>query len=271
MFLFSTFVGQIVFTFASNFNNAIGLQMVENVPFCHALAFIVIEHQGYGIEALSTLFFLFGFASVIVGLVFYLLGKFKLGRIVYFFPSHVLLGLIGGIGVFIAKTGLEVTADATMNFNLNSIIHFFADYIDLLAVVFFFEIVLRLITRLTQNIDGTPRYPLLSPITFCLITPVFYFGMWVFRRHLNDAKDAGYFFPSLDDCSTEECGNVTRSAWDSIFDEHMWDIWRVIDFSTISWTAVYHSIPTLVALALFSLIHVPINIPAFAISTQVGE
>ena len=98
MFLFSTIVAQIVFTFSSKFNDAIGLQMVENVPFCHSLAYIVIKQQGYGIEALSTLFFLFGLASVIVGAVFYVLGKFKLGRVVYFFPSHVLVGCIGGIG-----------------------------------------------------------------------------------------------------------------------------------------------------------------------------
>mmetsp|Transcript_11326 Transcript_11326/g.15693 ORF Transcript_11326/g.15693 Transcript_11326/m.15693 type:complete len:625 (-) Transcript_11326:165-2039(-) len=106
-----------------------------------------------------------------------------------------------------------------------------------------------------------------------MITPIFYFGMWVFRRDLEEAKEAGYFFPSLDKCTSssgEECGNnEPLSLWESIFDEHMWDMWRVIDFSTISWKAVYHSIPTLVALALFSLIHVPINIPAFAISTRV--
>ena len=90
--------------------------MVENVPFCQALAYIVVEEQGYGKEALSTLFFLFGASSILVGLVFYLLGKNGLGKIVsllsskmpvhnlgltatslYFFPSHVLIGCIGKV------------------------------------------------------------------------------------------------------------------------------------------------------------------------------
>ena len=101
MFLFPTIIGQIVFTYKSKFTNSVGLQMVENVPFFQALANIVISEQGYGIESLSTLFFLFGFSSVFVGLVFYSLGKYKLGKVVYFFPSHVLLGLIGGIGTYI--------------------------------------------------------------------------------------------------------------------------------------------------------------------------
>lgn len=72
--------------------------MVENVPFFHSLAFNVISVQGYGLEALSTLFFLFGLSSVLVGLSFYTLGKLELGRVVYFFPNHVLVGCIGGIG-----------------------------------------------------------------------------------------------------------------------------------------------------------------------------
>jgi SulP family sulfate permease len=108
MFLFSTAVAQLVFTFQSAFNNGIGLQMVENVPFCLELANIVINQQGYGIDSLSTLFFLFGFSSLLVGLVFYLLGHFKLGRVVYFFPSHVLVGCIGGIGLFIGEFKTKV-------------------------------------------------------------------------------------------------------------------------------------------------------------------
>lgn len=95
MFLFSTIIGQLAMTYASNFNNCIALQMVENVPFTQALTYIVVEIQGYGNEALSTLFFLFGLASVIVGLVFYLLGRWDLGRILYAFPAHVLVGCIG--------------------------------------------------------------------------------------------------------------------------------------------------------------------------------
>lgn len=93
MFLFSSIMAQLTYTFSSKFTNAVGLQMVENVPFCLELARIVIREQGYGMDALSTLFFLFGLSSVIVGGTFYMLGKLSLGRIVYFFPSHVLVSI----------------------------------------------------------------------------------------------------------------------------------------------------------------------------------
>ena len=104
MFLFSTAMAQLTFTYASKFKDGVGLQMVENVPFCLELARIVMGEVGCGKEGSSTLFFLFGGCSVLVGGVFYGLGRLALGRVVYFFPSHVLVGCIGGIGAFIITT-----------------------------------------------------------------------------------------------------------------------------------------------------------------------
>jgi SulP family sulfate permease len=60
-------------------------------------------HQGYGMAALSTLFS----CLTRVGLCGYRLSfwEIQMGRAVYYIPSHVLVGCIGGIGPFIAKTG----------------------------------------------------------------------------------------------------------------------------------------------------------------------
>lgn len=68
MFLYATLVAQLVFTWKSHFVNPIGLEMVENVPFYHELAAIAIRNCGYGKEALVTLFFMFGTASILVGI-----------------------------------------------------------------------------------------------------------------------------------------------------------------------------------------------------------
>ena len=261
MFLFSTVVGQIVYVWFSKFNNPIGLQMVENVPFCHALSAVVIRHQGYGLDSLSTLFVLFGLASVLVGTVFYVLGKLKLGRIVHYFPVFVLIGCISGIGIFLGKTGIEVTIDQPFD-NLTK-------HLDLVQVVVGFEIVLRVLQHLTLNSDGKPRYPLLSPVYFCLITPAFYVILWICRVNVDYAHEAGFFFPQLDAdaCEDDGCMGGAESQQNAIFNQSLLDIWTVIDFKAVSWTAVVDSIPTMAALTLFSLIHVPINIPAFAVST----
>ncbi len=272
MFLFSTIIGQIVLTMKSGFHNPIGLQMVENVPFCQALAAITIKHCGYGIEALSTLFVMFGLSSMLVGVVFYILGKYQLGRIIYFFPSHVLVGLIAGIGIFIMKTGIEVTINTV--FSLQAL----GSHYKLLEVVFIFELLLRILEKLNvmYGKNGKPLFSLLSPIYFCLITPTFYFVIWVVGISVNDARRDGYFFPSLvDDCEGDDScstGTSSISAFVSffnstVFDKDIFVMWRVVDFTNVSWISIWNSIPTLISVTIFSLIHVPINIPAFAVST----
>lgn len=272
MFLFSTIIGQIVLTMKSGFHNPIGLQMVENVPFCQALAAITIKHCGYGIEALSTLFVMFSLSSILVGVVFYILGKYQLGRIIYFFPSHVLVGLIAGIGIFIMKTGIEVTINTV--FSLQAL----ESHYKLLEVVFIFELTLRILEKLNvmYGKNGKPLFSLLSPIYFCLITPTFYFVVWVMGISVNDARRDGYFFPSLvNDCEGDNScstGSSSISALASfikstVFNKDIFVMWRVVDFSNVSWISIWNSIPTLFSLTIFSLIHVPINIPAFAVST----
>jgi len=250
MFLFSTMIAQLVITFASKFDNGIGLQMVENVPFCLELARIVMSEQSDESGTTSTLFFLFGVSSVLVGLVFYLLGRLEMGRIVYFFPSHVLVGCIGGIGVFITITAIEVATNTTFSFTPQGFNDSIVSQFNLLLPVFAFEIFLRLMMHATKG-----KYSLLPPVFYCLITPVFYFSLYALGVDIDDAEDAGYFFPPIK--STE-----------SAFSWSLLDIFTEIHFWNISWKAVFKAIPTMMSLTAFSLIHVPINIPAFAISTN---
>ena len=250
MFLFATFVGQLVYTYQSKFSNPIALQMVENVPFMHALAKIVIKHQGYGKDALSTLFFLFGFSSVIVGLTFYALGWLKQGKIVYFFPNHVLVGCIGGIGVFIVITAMEVTTNTTFDIKNPgpAIQNTIFDHWHLLWVILFFEASLRLLLHWTKDpVTGHPRFQLLSPVFYILITPIFYIGMqYVFGISIEEGRDAGYFFPSVDSSSPD-----VESSTRFLDDPHLWDIFHIVDFSSISWMAVAESTGTMIALAAF--------------------
>lgn len=243
MFLFATLIAQLIFTFQSKFINAVGLQMVENVPFLHALAKTVIQRQGYGADALSTLFFLFGLSSVIVGAVFYLLGKLRLGKIVYFFPNHVLVGCIGGIGVFMVFTAIEVTTNTTFTLDMDGLESLVENF-RLLWVVLAFEVTLRFLTWATEDKDGRPKFQLLSPVFYILITPIFYLGLVVAGISIDQARDMGYFFPATDSAGDSGTGS-------SFTDPHLWDIFHVIDFSTISWMAVLECTGTMIALAAF--------------------
>jgi len=258
MFLFSTFIGQIVFVYFSGFKNPIGLQMVENIGFTKELAAIAISHQGYGLDALSTTMVMYAISSILVGVVFFLLGKFQMGKIVYFFPTHVLIGLIGGIGILLCKTGMENTLADTVS--MTAMIEGWNLWIIVVAL----ELFLRFLGYMTSDSKGNSTCPLLSPIFFCLITPCFYIVLFFMRIPISTAKEAGYFFPQISVAATDAADDLYSDKFGT-----PWDLWKVIDFSLVSWHAVLDSIPTTVALVLFSLIHVPINIPAFALSTNV--
>lgn len=257
MCLFSTLIGQLVMTFASKFDAAISFQMIENLPFFHTLATIAIANQGYGMQSLSTLFFLFGFSTVMVGLVFYLLGRLDLGRVVYFFPNHVLVGCIGGIGVFILISSIEVTNNDSFSWDLNGF-NSLIDNFHLIGVVLLFELTLRI---LTWKLKG--HIPLLAPIYFCSVPFLFYGCLWLLQVDIATAEEMGYFFAP----PSEDKNAATQSLFDRVFNIDTFDLLRIVDFSTISWTAVYQSTGTMIALCAFSLIHVPVNIPGKSLYT----
>ena len=151
-------------------------------------------------------------------------------------------------------TAMEVTTDTTFDISnprvaiQNTII----DRWYLLWVIVAFEISLRLLIHYTKDpVNGRPKFQLLSPFFYILITPIFYVGMrYVFGMTLDEGRDSGYFFPSVSSLSDE-------SGMMSIFnDPHLWDIFRVINFSTISWTAVAESMGTVIALAAFRYVHI---------------
>lgn len=52
----------------------------------------------------------YALSSMLTGLVFFSMGKFRLGYIVGFIPRHILIGCIGGVGWFLVATGFEVSA-----------------------------------------------------------------------------------------------------------------------------------------------------------------
>ena len=246
MFFLSTMICQVVLTFYSSFPWAFGMFMVENIPFLQVIARIAIDSQGQGIETFSTVFFIFALSSVVVGACFYLLGHFKLGNVVHFFPKHVIVGCIGGIGVFIFQTGFEVSANMSWNWDLDSIQRFSESSV---WPHWLLSVILVLILRILKSYVF-PNFPLLPPLYFMLIPPIFYLALCILEIPIEEAHLNHWFFergPSID---------------------NPWLLWELIDFTKIKWSVVADSIPTVIALTLFSLMHVPINIPALSMSTN---
>jgi SulP family sulfate permease len=277
MFLMASITGQIALSLASKFKSPVSVQLIENVPFYHALAGIVIAEQGYGPEALSTLFFLFGLSSFSTGLLFYGLGRSGLGRTVHYFPSHVLVGFIGGIGVFIGVSSIGVLTGEELRYTPEGLRRLASNF-EQLAPSLALEIVLRILMVALTDETGKQRFGLLVPFFFLSIVPMFYVRLFFCGIEMDEATDRGYFFPAA---SPEESPPASgggdpvlspeqqTSLWAGIFDGHVLDIFRVVDLKTVSWKAVFNSLGTIVGLSCFSVINVPINIPAFANTCKV--
>ena len=155
---------------------------------------------------LATTILSYSLSSILTGAVFFLMGKCKLGSLIGFFPRHILIGCIGGVGWFLVATGLEVSARLEGNLEYNLLT---AEKLLQSDTIFLWTIPLILaIALLTAKY--WIKYPLVDAIYFISIIGVFYFFVaaipdlklpelrskgWVF-----EAPDAGvpfYHFYSL--------------------------------------------------------------------------
>ena len=76
-------------------------------PFYHIIAASITSELGEDnpSEVISTTMAAFALSSILTGLSFFLLGRLRLGVVIGFFPRHILVGCIGGVGVFLIQTG----------------------------------------------------------------------------------------------------------------------------------------------------------------------
>ena len=228
---------------SSSFPMAFGMMMVENVPFMHVICNIATDAQGMGKDTFATVFVAFAISTISVGAFFYLLGHFKMGNVVYFFPKHVIVGCIGGIGVFLFTTGMEGSTNTAWKWELDTMLHFFSrSLMPLWLTSLGFELLLRFLSSRIKN-------PLLVPFFFVSIPFAFYAILLTIGVPIAEAHERGWFFEGV-------TGDVDPLL-----------IWELIDFRLVNWSSILKSTPTIIALTIFSLMHVPINIPSLSIST----
>ena len=74
-------------------------------------------------SVLATTILSYSLSSVLTGAVFFFMGKCRLGSLIGFFPRHILIGCIGGVGWFLVATGLEVSArlDGSLEYNFDTL------------------------------------------------------------------------------------------------------------------------------------------------------
>lgn len=215
MFYVSCIVSQLVYSLGGSiFKGGIGSEMVLNhsiccnsllishaqievVPFFHKMAFIILAKVGDDERdaVLATTILSFSISAIMTGFVFFMMGFCKLGALIGFFPRHILIGCIGGVGYFLIATGVEVSArlDGKLEYNMATLRKLFrADTIALWTLPLFLAISLIFIKRQV-------KYSFVDAAYFLSIIGIFYFFVGAIDKlELPDLRSKGWVFKAPD-------------------------------------------------------------------------
>ncbi|KAG6014997.1 hypothetical protein E4U54_004463 [Claviceps lovelessii] len=244
----STIVAQITFSSGSIFRGAVGSELIEVVPFFHNMAQKITDNVGddHPDAVIATTIVAYALSSIMTGLVFYLMGRFKFGYMVGFIPRHILIGCIGGVGWFLVATGFEVSArlDGNLQYNLDTFNKLMqADTL----LLWIFPLVLAVILFYGQS---TVRSKYFLPLYILAIPLVFYtFVLSIDALETDDLRRKGWIF----------AGPPPEEPW--------WYFYTLYQFKLVHWDAIIEVVPAMMALTFFGILHVPINVPALALNT----
>lgn len=249
MFYVSCVISQLVYSLgASAFGSGVGSEMIEVVPFFHSMAATILVEVGEDNpkSVVATTILAYALSSIVTGAVFFSLGYARLGSLVGFFPRHILVGCIGGVGWFLVVTGLEVSSRLAGNleYNLETLLFLFHG-----TTILKWGIPLGLAVLLVF-IQHFTHHPLLVPSYFIFVFVMFHLIVFAIPDlSFQDVRDAGWLFQ----------GPTTSEPW--------WYFYTLYDFKAVNYFALVRSIPAMFALTFFGILHVPINVPALAAST----
>ncbi|KAJ2357519.1 hypothetical protein H4S02_012529, partial [Coemansia sp. RSA 2611] len=250
MFMLSTAVSQLVYSSgASAFRGANGSMLIEAIPFLYAMCETIVQSVGDSQpdRIIATTMVAYATSTIITGAVFFLLGFLRIGALVDFFPRHILVGCIGGVGYFLLQTGLEVTSHLKLELSwyvMRELLR--PDTLGLWSSSLLVAVLLRMLS-------ARFKHPLFVPVFFMLVPAAFYAVTTLLGLSLETLRAAGWVF-SLPDSSTP-----------------FYHFYTLFDFGNTDWRAIWQASPTMLGLAFFSILHVPINVPALAVSTNADK
>ncbi|KAJ9292595.1 hypothetical protein DTO271G3_8664 [Paecilomyces variotii] len=248
MFYVSTIIAQLVFSSGGSiFRGGVGSEMIEVVPFFHKMAFMILNRVGEDNpkSVLATTILSFSMSSVLTGIVFFLMGACKLGSLIGFFPRHILIGCIGGVGWFLVATGVEVSGrlPGSLEYNLETLHKLFQfDTIFLWTIPLLLAVFLLVLKRFIKSNFLVGGY-------FIAVAGLFYVVISIAKIPLSTLRENGWVFDAPS----------SSNPW--------YHFYTLYDFSAVNWPALVDTIPAMFALTFFGVLHVPINVPALGIST----
>lgn len=193
IFYVSTIVSQLTFSAGSIFKGGVGSELIEVVPFFHSMAATITDLVGEeNPEAvIATTITSYALSAMLTGVVFFLMGQFKVGYVVGFIPRHILIGCIGGVGWFLVATGFEVSArlDGSLNYDLDTLRKLLeADTITLWLIPLVLAVILFYSQTKVASKFFLPAYIIAIPLIF------YFFVLSLDTLDPSSLRDRGWIF-----------------------------------------------------------------------------
>ncbi|KAK9462636.1 sulfate transporter family-domain-containing protein [Lipomyces oligophaga] len=253
MFYVSCIISQLVYSSGGSvFKGGVGSEMIEVVPFFHSMAYTLLGRIGEDNRdsVIATTILAYAISSVITGIVFFALGSARIGSLIGFFPRHILVGCIGGVGWFLVATGIEVSSRMEGNLEYDFATARFL-FEPMVFLKWFIPLLLAFVLLVLEHFVN---HPLLVPSYFIIVFIAFHVLVSVISGiSLPELRELGWVFVSPE-------ANV---PW--------YNFYKLYKFSAVDWPALFSTIPAMFALTFFGILHVPINVPALAVSVDVDN
>jgi SulP family sulfate permease len=201
----------------SHFKGAVGSMMIEVMPFLHIMCGTIesIMSGSSKHDIVATIMVAYACSTILTGIVFILIGVFKLGNVVQFFPRHILIGCIGGIGFFLLLTGVEVTAKIEPILNFEYLKKLFEPKALMLWGSSF------LVSCILKILQHFIFHPLLVPCFYASVPIIFYAIVLISGISMDSLRAGGWLF-----------------NFDQSVSVPFYVYWTYFDFNSINWSAV---------------------------------
>jgi hypothetical protein len=146
--------------------------------------------------------------------------------------------------VFIVQTGVEISTGCAFAWEAHALRRLVQPSI---AAMWLLPLGLSFCLRLLNKLIRTP---MLTPVFFVSIPPLFHLALLVLRVSPSSTGAAPWFFKA-----------EPTPDWQLL--------WKLYSHATVAWDVLPSQLGTFVALTTFSLIHVPINIPSLSMTAGV--
>lgn len=232
MFYVSCIVSQLTYSLGgSRFRGAIGSEMIEVVPFFHKMAFTIMSEVGEDKPeaVVATTILAYAISSILTGVVFWTMGKCKLGVLVGFLPRHLLIGCIGGVGFFLVVTGLEVSArlEGNLDYNMATLQKLLeSDTLPLWTIPLGLAITLFVVKRFINHSLTDAAYFISIIIIFYIVVTA------VPQLQLETLRSSGWVFEAP----------PSGAPW--------WHFYTLYNFKIVDWGALLSTVPAMCALTL---------------------